>query len=63
MGYERPMFFKLAKPQSLDLGIIGLDAQEEAANSQVRFGPGVGPSGGTLLNSKIMGKRVHVGGV
>jgi hypothetical protein len=25
--------------------------------------PGVGPSGGTLLNSKIMCKRVHVGGV
>ncbi len=35
MGYERPMFFKAAKPQSLDLGLIGLDAQEEAASSQV----------------------------
>jgi hypothetical protein len=27
------------------------------------FTPVVGPSGGTLLNSKIMCKRVHVGGV
>ena len=34
MGYERPMFFKLKKPQSLDLGLLGLDAQEEAASSQ-----------------------------
>jgi len=34
MGYERPMFFKLKKPQSLDLGLVGLDAQEEAASSQ-----------------------------
>lgn len=34
MGYERPMFFKLKKPQSLDLGLMGLDAQEEAASSR-----------------------------
>ncbi len=38
MGYERPMFFKLAKPQSLDLGLIGMEAQEEAANSQAGEG-------------------------
>ncbi len=34
MGYERPMYFKLAKPQSLDLGLLGIDAQEEAESSQ-----------------------------
>jgi len=34
MGYERPMFFKLKKPQSLDLGLMGLEAQEEAVSSQ-----------------------------
>jgi len=34
MGYERPMFFKMAKPQSLDFGLLGLDAQEEAGSSQ-----------------------------
>ena len=25
MGYERPMFFKLKRPQSLDLGLLGID--------------------------------------
>ena len=34
MGYERPMFFKLRGPKSLDLGLMGLDAAEEAASSQ-----------------------------
>merc|ERR1719295_194055 len=34
MGYERPMFFKLKKPQSLDMGLLGMDAAEEAAPSQ-----------------------------
>ena len=36
MGYERPMYFKMARPQSLDMGLLGLDAQEEAASSQVQ---------------------------
>jgi len=34
MGYERPMFFKLKRPQSLDLGLLGIDQAEEAASSQ-----------------------------
>ena len=34
MGYEKPMFFKLKKPQSLDMGLLGMDAAEEAAASQ-----------------------------
>jgi len=34
MGYERPMFFKLKRPQSLDLGLMGIDQAEEAASSQ-----------------------------
>ena len=34
MGYERPMFFKIKKPQSLDISLLGMDAQEEAAASQ-----------------------------
>ena len=49
MGYERPMFFKAAKPQSLDLGLIGLDAQEEAASSQV----------GTVLYQFMMRLTTH----
>ena len=34
MGYERPMFFKLKKPQSLELGLMGLDQQEAMDSSQ-----------------------------
>merc|ERR1719186_1173075 len=34
MGYELPMFFKTKKPQCLELGMLGLDAQEEAASSR-----------------------------
>ena len=34
MGYELPMFFKSKKTQCLDLGMLGLDAQEEAASRQ-----------------------------
>ena len=34
MGYERPMYFKLKKPQSLDMGFIGQEALETAAASQ-----------------------------
>ena len=30
------MFFKMAKPQSLDFGLAGLEAQEEAGASQVK---------------------------
>ena len=35
MGYERPMFFKMAAPQSLDLGLLGLDSQDDATSNQV----------------------------
>ena len=31
MGYEKPMYFKAKKPQSLDMGLMGIDAAEEAA--------------------------------
>jgi len=34
MGYERPMFFKLKKPQSLELGLMGLESQEAMDSSQ-----------------------------
>ena len=34
MGYEKPMYFKAKKPQSLDMGLMGIDAAEEAAASQ-----------------------------
>ena len=33
MGYEKPMYFKAKKPQSLDMGLMGIDAAEEAAAS------------------------------
>ena len=33
MGYERPSYFRLKKPQSLDMGLLGMD-QEEAAKRE-----------------------------